>query len=106
MNHGREQIMTKAKKEIRQNIVRLCNSIYHKDTKCKFGERCNASHSLSEYWKKRPEDIGNFILNFKCFNFIILKVQTVLFMIYMANVRLVLHVGMLGHIQIQLHLNN
>lgn len=57
MNRGREKAMAKAKKEVK--IVRLCNSIYRDGSKCKFGNKCSALHSLSEFWEKRSADLGN-----------------------------------------------
>ncbi|KAL3121799.1 hypothetical protein niasHT_002027 [Heterodera trifolii] len=60
MDRQREQKMAKARAENRQKIVRICPSVLFESEgrKCKYGEKCDAEHSLTEYWAKKPPDIG------------------------------------------------
>ncbi|KAI1730192.1 tRNA-dihydrouridine(47) synthase [NAD(P)(+)]-like [Ditylenchus destructor] len=58
MDKTREKKMANARKEVNQNVVRLCKSASMPGAKCKFGDKCTALHSKAEYWSRRPEDIG------------------------------------------------
>ncbi|KAH7729938.1 dihydrouridine synthase domain containing protein [Aphelenchoides avenae] len=58
MDRQREQKMAKARHEVRLNSVRLCPSMLIPGRKCKFGENCNAEHSVEAYMKGKEDDIG------------------------------------------------
>uniref|UniRef100_A0AC35TSA8 Dus domain-containing protein n=1 Tax=Rhabditophanes sp. KR3021 TaxID=114890 RepID=A0AC35TSA8_9BILA len=76
MNKGRRKEMNKAKAGMLSKAPRLCcaviialkNKTYGTEestvSKCKYGDKCTAFHSLEEYQKVRPEDIGQ-----SCYNY-------------------------------------
>ncbi|MFH4976893.1 hypothetical protein AB6A40_003602 [Gnathostoma spinigerum] len=57
MNREREKQMAKASANVRKGSLRLCSSVIQK-SKCKFGEKCTATHDVDAFLQNRPEDLG------------------------------------------------
>lgn len=50
--------MKNAKVEAMKHEIRLCPSILNPNRACRFGDKCRAEHSIENYIKTKPEDIG------------------------------------------------
>jgi hypothetical protein len=59
-DHQRANKMSKARAEMHQKSMRLCQSALFPESgkQCKFGEKCTAEHSREKYWSQKAPDLG------------------------------------------------